>query len=100
MDEIIKQIKQFEKLLSQRTDNSANTFEFLSFFRKLVRVKSNTPIPTIELGTILKHEKPLIFQDFKKLSENDRLVDFITNVNMDYQEAINRVNSFKIKNLD
>lgn len=96
LNELIKHIKLFEKLLKQRTDDSENTFEFLSFFRSLVRIKSDTQIPIIELGTILKHEKPLIFQDLKKLSEYNQVVDFITHVDMDYQEAINRVNSIKI----
>lgn len=104
MDELNTYLEKFEKMLKSIPDEQRYAYEFLTFFRELLRLKTNRLIPAIEIGAILKHEKPIIFYELKKLSDYNQAIHFITNANVEYESArktidtiINNKNGFVSK---
>jgi hypothetical protein len=92
LESLKESLKKFDKLLQKYPDHPKHAYEFLSFFRSFTRMKiDNQILPIIELGAVLKHEKTNIFNNLKKLSHYNQAIDFITHVDMDYEEAIERL---------
>lgn len=98
MKELLTPISDFEKIIKRYPDKSEYAFEFFSFFKYLQRVKTTSNVvPIIELGTILKHEKPVIFHELRNYAGRSPMIEIITNVDMDLIEAQQRIDSIKGK---
>jgi hypothetical protein len=79
-------LKNFETMLQKLPDNSNSTFDFYRFFRSLQLI-NNDSIPFVELGTILKKKKPTVFSELRKQFGDNNLINIITSVDMDLDEA-------------
>lgn len=90
MYNLIDVLKEFQKMLNQYPDDQKYTLNFFSFFKKLSLVNSKS-IPYVELGTILRNEKPIIFYELKRLSDQSHVINVITSVSIDLKEAIEQI---------
>lgn len=91
--EITAAIVDFFLLLKKHPDQPSNVTIFTNFFRNFLRIRSTDKIlPTMELTTLLKHEKPIIFSTMRKHSEN--LMYILSHMEMDIEEARERISRF------
>jgi len=65
-NELRKIICQFFRMLEQYPDDYNSTYDFIAFLRTLLRIQTNEELPTIEIMTLIKHEKPIVFSNLKK----------------------------------
>ena len=83
-------INNFKTLLQKYPDDQKYTAQFYSFF-KTVRYFSADYIPYLELGAILKHEKPNIFHELKRSFNKNFIIEVITAATMELDEAKSRI---------
>jgi hypothetical protein len=95
-DELQKQIQNFCKLLEVHKDIPESIHYFKSYLRQLIRINRNSDkvLPTIEIMTILKHEKPLVFHLLKRQSQGDYNLEFLTGLSMNYDDAKIKIERF------
>lgn len=95
---LLESIKEFERLLQKTPDVKESLPIFSTFIRHFIRTKDrNHSLPTIEIMTILRHEKPTVFYLMKLQSERDPLMQMITNVPIDLEKARQRLEELKQK---
>jgi len=87
-------INKFEKMLNEFPDSIKYTKEFYYFFRQLP-LQNIKYIPYVELGTILKYEKPVIFTDLKKYAIHNKILEIVTSVQIDLNNAIDKIAEIK-----
>ncbi|PLT35789.1 hypothetical protein [Bacillus sp. V5-8f] len=81
-------LKKFNKMLVDYPDNADSASYFVSFLRLFLRQKpSSSYLPTIEIMTIIKHEKPTVFFMMRKLAKYDFNLELLTGLHMDYEKA-------------
>ncbi len=96
MKELLLTITEFEKILKKFPDQRNYTFEFFSFFKYLQRLKlTSEVVPIIEIGAILKYEKPIIFHELRNYATRSPMIEIVTTVEMDYSEAKQKIDSIK-----
>lgn len=96
MKELLLTITDFEKILKKYPDQRNYAFEFFSFFKYLQRLKlTSEVVPIIEIGAILKYEKPIIFHELRNYAARSPMIEIVTTVEMDYNEAKQKINSIK-----
>ncbi len=89
-------IKHFELLLKKTPDTPNNVITFRIFLRQLLRVKTkHVNLPAAEIIAILKNEKPHIFRALKMQSDDISYLNYLTNINMNYDEANKKLSSIK-----
>ncbi|MFC4321573.1 hypothetical protein [Litchfieldia salsa] len=95
-EEVRKQIQLFFKLLEKHKDIPQSIPYFKSYLRQLIMKNrgSDTMIPTIEMMTVLKNEKPLVFQLLKQQSKGDYNLEFLTGLSMNYEDAKGKLELF------
>jgi hypothetical protein len=83
-------LNKFEKLLQDHSDDDLKSVvTFKSFIRNFLRVRTNSVVlPTSEVMTILKHEKPNIFFHLRKNFQSEPLFDLLTQLEVDYHKAV------------
>ncbi len=89
-------IDNFKALLQKYPDDQKYTMKFYSFF-KTVHFSNVDYIPYLEMGTILKYEKPNIFYDLKKSFNRNFIIEVVTNSTLDLDEAIKRIERISAK---
>ncbi|MBN6187860.1 hypothetical protein JQN58_13230 [Aneurinibacillus sp. BA2021] len=63
---VVDSAKELFVLLENYEDTTKNAIAFTSFLKGVLRSKAkDETMPTIEMITVLKHEKPIIFQTSK-----------------------------------
>lgn len=87
MTEIKNNIEQLYKMLEQYPDTPDMAHEFVKFLRAFLRIKSNHTLPTIEIMTLIKHHKPIIFRQLKRFSRNNMMLQILTDLSMDIETA-------------
>jgi len=92
MGNLLCTIEKFYDMLHDVPDDHKSIYEFYNFFKSLSFVPSKN-IPFVELGTILKHKKPVVYYGLKPLSEMNHIIQIITSVDMDLEKAIENINS-------
>jgi hypothetical protein len=93
--EIKNALIKFNKLLKDHQADDAKGFlPFKNFLRGFIRIRTKSnEIPTSEIITILKHERPNIFYLLKKNLTDDPLFNFITQIDTkDYDKARDKIN--------
>jgi hypothetical protein len=81
-------------LLQNYPDDLDSTLVFVRFLRSFLRVNASEKVlPTIEIMTMIKEQKPNVFRWMRKRSAEDNMLAFLTGLAMDYQEAKNRLQS-------
>lgn len=91
MSNVVSSIKKFNNMIHNIPDDNKSIYEFYDFFKSLSFVHSKN-IPFVELGTILKHKKPVIFYGLKALPEMNYTIKVVTSVHMDLHQALNNIN--------
>jgi hypothetical protein len=92
-NEIKELLKKLKKMLEDYPDEASSTYNFSNFLKLFLRSKkTETTLPTIEVMTIIKHEKPNIYYHLKKLGNSDSRLEFLTNLSMDYKKANENIN--------
>ncbi|WP_156291895.1 hypothetical protein [Oceanobacillus salinisoli] len=90
MNNVVNSMTKFEKMLREYPDERKHTYDFYYFFKSLSMVKSNS-IPFIELGTILKHKKPIIYTNLRKFAKQNHIIEVITSSTMDLEDAMKKL---------
>ncbi|WP_231584148.1 hypothetical protein [Domibacillus indicus] len=100
MNEVRSHIEKFFILLKNYPDSVDSTFIYVRFLRSFLRGNTQKDVlPAIEIMTLLKEHKPVVFQTMKKLSEKDNMLAFLTGLSMNIQEAENKLQAiFENKN--
>lgn len=81
-------LKKFKKMLKEYPDNADSSYYFVNFLRLFLRMRPSLFIlPTFEVMTIIKHEKPTIYYKLRTQGENDFTLEFLTALTMDYEIA-------------
>lgn len=89
-------LKNFEKLLKEQPDDMKAIIPVKNFLKNFIRIRCKSlNIPTAEIMAILKYKKPTLHYHLKKTSTNDPTFHFLTNINMDYDKAIQRLDEIK-----
>jgi hypothetical protein len=87
---------EFDYLLKKHPDVPESLSVFTQFVRYFLRTKtSGEELPSVEVMTVLKNEKPNVFYLMKKQSKNNVVMSMLTNIEMDMEEAENRLNRLK-----
>jgi hypothetical protein len=86
-------IKEFYNLLESVQDTPGSSLEFIAFLRTFLRVQSESPLPTIEVMTLLKKHKPNIFTALRNNTNHYQMLQFLTELQMDETEAENNINT-------
>lgn len=89
-------IDNFKALLQKYPDDQKYTMKFYSFF-KTVQFSKVDYIPYLEMGTILKYEKPNIFYDLKKSFNRNFIIEVVTNSTLELDDAKNRIETIIAK---
>jgi hypothetical protein len=102
MDSKIKTLSdallEFDYLLKKHPDVPQSLSVFSQFLRYFLRTKtSGIELPSVEVMTVLKNEKPNVYYLMKKQSKNNVVMNMLTNIEMDIKEAENRLSSLKRK---
>ncbi|MED1201934.1 hypothetical protein [Heyndrickxia acidicola] len=90
--ELKNSIRKFNCLLEGQPDNSNSVVEFISFLRYFLRIKAKDPIPTIEVMTLIKEYKPIVFNILKQMSKKNDRLRFLTELSMGLTLAEERLN--------
>jgi hypothetical protein len=86
-------ILEFYKMLKTYEDSPKSLSLYTNFIREFLRTKTyDMDLPTTEVITVLKTEKPLVFSLMRKNS--DSILRIITNLEMDYEEAQQHLKQF------
>lgn len=86
-EELKIQIKKFYILLQKYPDIPESAYDFVSFFRYFLRLKSQEPLPTIEIMTVLKKNKPIVFFILRQMAKKNDTLGFLTGLSMEFEEA-------------
>ncbi|HYK72491.1 MAG TPA: hypothetical protein VEV44_05060, partial [Pseudoneobacillus sp.] len=91
-------IENFFELLKKYSDNPDNADIFINFIRLFLRTKSSgAPLPTVELMSLIKKEKPEIFAAIRQRGKYDLLLEFVTSIHMDTANAEERMKQYLSK---
>lgn len=86
-NELRKIICQFFRMLEQYPDNHNFTYDFIAFLRTFLRIQTNEELPTTEIMTLIKHEKPVVFSNLKKMSAYNTMLEILTELSIDIETA-------------
>ncbi|OKL36139.1 hypothetical protein [Domibacillus mangrovi] len=93
-NELKMNIEKFFLLLQNYPDDFDSTIVFVRFLQSFVRINvQERVLPTMEVMTLIKEQKPHVFRSMSKLSGNDNVLAFLTDSSMDLQQAENRLQS-------
>jgi hypothetical protein len=89
-------ILEFFNLLESVPDEPSSSTNFISFLRGFLRVRSESPLPTIEVMTVLKNSKPIVYTTLRNASNKYEMLQFLMELSMEENEANNNLKSFLI----
>lgn len=90
-----KLVEGFWKFVDSLSDEKKDVFEVIDYLNGLLRTKTTIP-PTVEIVTVLKRRKPILFQFVKKSIAPSSPLQLIMNLEMDYDEAVHRLNQEEV----
>jgi|GEM_PF-2245821 hypothetical protein len=83
-------LREFERLLQQVPDDREGIQETMEFFSYMMRIRSFIP-PAAELVTVLKHQKPILFQLLKRAISTTSHLHLLLQMDVDYRLAMERL---------
>ncbi len=89
--ELKQKVKKFYKLLEDLPDRPSSAFDFIAFFRQFLRINVDY-LPTIEVMTLLRNEKPQIYYSMRQFGKKDAVINILVDLNMEVQVAQQRLN--------
>lgn len=91
-------IKKFEELIEKVDDDKMNVPIYINFLRGFLRTKDpNHPLPSAEIMTIIKKEKPTIFYYLKKQAGQNPSLEILTQLEINFDLAVERLEQLKEK---
>lgn len=85
-------VEEFFLLLEKYPDKLEHLVVFRNFLKLFLRSKtSNGVLATVEIMTVLKHEKPIVFSFLKKQANTDSVLSLLIQLEMDVEEAKQRL---------
>ncbi|BAU29702.1 hypothetical protein DFP93_10679 [Aneurinibacillus soli] len=85
-------VGEFFLLLEKYPDKSEHLVIFRNFLKLFLRSKtSNGVLATVEVMTVLKHERPVVFSMLKKQANMDSVLNLLIQLEMDIEEARKRL---------
>jgi hypothetical protein len=89
---------EFDSLLKKHPDAPESVPIFTQFIKYFLRTNtSGEELPSLEVMTVLKNEKPTVSYLIKKQSKNNVVMSMLTSVDMDISEAESKLNKLKRK---
>lgn len=93
-NELKMNVEKLFLLLQNYPDDFESTLVFVRFLRSFLRTNvEGKVLPTMEVMTLIKEQKPNVFRSMRRLSENDNMLAFLTGLSMDLQKAEFRLQS-------
>ncbi|MGO4890271.1 hypothetical protein ACJ2A9_21190 [Anaerobacillus sp. MEB173] len=84
---------QFESLMRELPDRRESLPQFKKFILFFLRIKTRSvPLPTSEIMSILKREKPTLFSIMRRELSNNLIFNIITHIDAEYWGAKKRLN--------
>ncbi|MDR7073938.1 hypothetical protein [Fictibacillus barbaricus] len=89
--ELIDSLLRFQELLDTQPDHPDSIPVFTAHIRSFLKIKPiGRTLPTIEMMTLFKKRKPQLFYMLKRYTKDDVLI-MLTCLNMDYDQALSRI---------
>jgi hypothetical protein len=82
-----KTIRKFYNLLKKYPDHTDSAYDFVIFLRSFLRLKTQEPLPTIEIMTVLEKNKPIVFYILRQMAKKNKTLGFLTELSMEYKVA-------------
>jgi hypothetical protein len=87
-------LKEFNYLLKKYPDHPKFLLVFTNFIRQFLRCKvGDGYLPTVEVMTVLKHEKPIIFTLLRQQQSNTFAM--LTYIEIEHEKALERLKKMK-----
>jgi len=86
-----KSIQQFYGLLKKYPDAAESAYDFVAYLRSFLKIKSKAPLPTIEIMTLIKHNKPNVFYALRQMSKKNIMLDILVGLSTDIKSAEERL---------
>jgi len=99
MKHLLEALETFEELLEEQPDDPKSVHAFTQFLRYFLRLKTDMNLPSVEIMTLIKHYKPTVHMIMRRQAQNNTVLTMLTNVEMDLEEAKNRLNNLKKKRI-
>jgi ABC-type microcin C transport system permease subunit YejB len=81
-------ISRLNALFELRGDDPKYAEEYVQLIRSFLRIQpKETYLPMMEVMTLIKYQKPVIFQLLKNRGQRDQHFEFLTNITMDIRTA-------------
>ncbi|MEG9295756.1 hypothetical protein V6B33_04795 [Mangrovibacillus sp. Mu-81] len=85
---IKRHISRLNALLELRGDEPKYAGEYIQLIRSFLRIQPKEAyLPMMEVMTVIKYQKPAIFQLLKHRGQRDQHFEFLTNITMDIRTA-------------
>lgn len=84
--ELKNSIQKFYNLLNNYPDDHDTTHEFVVFLKSFLRIQSKY-LPTIEVMTLIKKHKPVIFSELRRMARNNLMLEILTDLSTDVNTA-------------
>ncbi|OIJ16198.1 hypothetical protein BKP35_04260 [Anaerobacillus arseniciselenatis] len=97
-NELKKAIIDFEELIETTPDEKSSLAGYNNFLRGFLRIRdAKYSLPSAEVMTIIKSKKPTIFYFLKKLAAQNPTLQILTELEIDYNKAVERLEDLKKK---
>lgn len=91
-------LDKFEKVMKKEPDHKSSLPIFINFFRGFLRTRDpRHSLPSAEIISIIKKEKPTVFYFLKKQALQNPSLQLLTELEMDYDKAVERFNDLRSK---
>lgn len=91
-------IEKFDELVSTLPDDNDSVPIFINFLRGFLRTRDpKHALPSAEIMTILKKQKPKIFYLLKKQAIQNPSLELLTQLEINYDTAVERLDQLKNK---
>ncbi|RSL30193.1 hypothetical protein D7Z54_27260 [Salibacterium salarium] len=88
-------IEKFQTMLDTYPDSKQSVHEFRNFLRHFLRLKAtDQPLPTVEIMSILKVQKPNVFQFLKQQGKTDTVLGMLTETSVSLEVAEARLDEY------
>lgn len=96
---IAKAIEEFYTFLDKYPDEPKSLSIFMRFLKEFLKIPTkNQTLPTIEIMTVLKQRKPIIFSIMRRQT-NNVLYNILTQVEMELEVAEQKLNELLKKSV-
>ncbi|MDQ0298909.1 hypothetical protein J2S78_001329 [Salibacterium salarium] len=93
--ELEQAIAKFQTMLDTYPDTKQSVHEFRNFLRYFLRLKSSDqPLPTVEMISILKVQKPNVFHFLKQQGKTDMVLGMLTETSVSAKIAEERLEKY------